>query len=109
MIALYVNNLYYKHDAIDITVPGSMQDACHINFVIDLAHHSLCGSVVEHHSAESEELRLNCSWELKIFSLSHACATIAAFSMGIFYFHDSNLFGNLKLYVKKLDPFLKRD
>ena len=73
MIALYVNNLYYKHDAIDIVDPSSMHDVCHINFVIDLAHRSLCGSVVEHHSAESEELRLNCSWELKIFSSSHAC------------------------------------
>ena len=28
----------YKHDAIDIADPNSMQDACHINFVIDLAH-----------------------------------------------------------------------
>ena len=37
----------YKHDAIDIPDPGSMQDACHVNFVIDLAQ-SLCGSVVEH-------------------------------------------------------------
>ena len=27
--------------------------------------------------------------------------------MGIFYFHDSNFFRNLELYVKKLDPFLK--
>ena len=28
----------YKHDAIDIADPSSMQDACHMNFVIDLAH-----------------------------------------------------------------------
>ena len=28
----------YKHYAIDIADPSSMQDACHINFVIDLAH-----------------------------------------------------------------------
>ena len=28
----------YKHDAIDITDLSSMQDACHMNFVIDLAH-----------------------------------------------------------------------
>ena len=27
-----------KHDAIDIADPSSMQDACHMNFVIDLAH-----------------------------------------------------------------------
>ena len=29
-----------EHDAIDIAGPSSMQDACHMNFVIDLAH---CG------------------------------------------------------------------
>ena len=28
----------YKHDAIDIADPCSMQDACHMNFVIDLTH-----------------------------------------------------------------------
>ena len=31
----------YKHYAIDITDPSSMQDACHMNFVIDLAHHGV--------------------------------------------------------------------
>ena len=30
----------YKHDAIDIADPSSMQDVCHMNFLIDLAH---CG------------------------------------------------------------------
>ena len=28
----------YKYDAIDIADPSSMQGACHMNFVIDLAH-----------------------------------------------------------------------
>ena len=28
----------YKHYAIDIADPSSMQDACHMNLVIDLAH-----------------------------------------------------------------------
>ena len=28
----------YKHDSIDITDPGCMQDACHMKFLIDLAH-----------------------------------------------------------------------
>ena len=28
----------YKHDAIEITDPSSMQDVCHMNFVIDFAH-----------------------------------------------------------------------
>ena len=31
----------YKHYAIDIADPRSMQDACHMNFVIDLAHHGV--------------------------------------------------------------------
>ena len=30
--------MFYKHYAIDIADPSSMQDACHMNFVIDLAH-----------------------------------------------------------------------
>ena len=29
-------NFIYKHDAIDIADPNSIQDACHMNFVIDL-------------------------------------------------------------------------
>ena len=36
------------------------------------AHLSLCGSVVEHSSAESEGLRFDSSWGLRIFSFSHA-------------------------------------
>ena len=43
---------FFKHDAIDIADPSSMQDACHMNFVIDLAHLRVCGSVVEHGNAE---------------------------------------------------------
>ena len=35
----------YKHYAFDIADPSSMQDAYHMNFVIDLAHRSFCGSV----------------------------------------------------------------
>ena len=31
----------YKNDAINIADPNSMQDMCHMNFVIDLAHQSL--------------------------------------------------------------------
>ena len=34
---------------------------------------SLCGSVVEHPSTESESLRFDSSWGLRIFSFSHAC------------------------------------
>ena len=32
-----LSNSIYKHDAIDFANPSSMQDACHMNFVIDLA------------------------------------------------------------------------
>ena len=28
----------YKHDTIDVTNPSSMQDACHVKFVVDFAH-----------------------------------------------------------------------
>ena len=31
----------YKHYAIDIADPRSMQDACHMNFVRDLAHYGV--------------------------------------------------------------------
>ena len=31
----------YKHCTIDIPDPSSIQDACHMNFVIDLAHRGL--------------------------------------------------------------------
>ena len=44
-------------------VCSSMQDACHMNFVIDLAHRGV--SVAQ--SAESEDLRFNSSRVLRIF------------------------------------------
>ena len=31
-------NLFIYFTAVDIADPGSMQDACHMYFVIDLAH-----------------------------------------------------------------------
>ena len=65
----------YKHDAIDIADPSSMQDVCHMNFVIDLAHCSLYGSVVEHWSMESEGLRFNSLWGLRIFFLCPVLVT----------------------------------
>ena len=60
----------YKHYAVDIADPSSMQVACHMNFVIDLAHRG--GSVVEHRSTESKGLRFDSLWGLIIVSLSHA-------------------------------------
>ena len=40
-IVTNVGQRIYKHYAIDIADPSSMQDACHVNFVIDLAHHGV--------------------------------------------------------------------
>ena len=57
----------YKHDAIDVANPSSMQDACHMNFVIDFANRSLCGLVVEYRSAEFEGLTFASSWGLRKF------------------------------------------
>ena len=42
----------YKHDAMDIADPSSLQDMCHMNFVIDLAHHSV--SVVQWQSIRTQ-------------------------------------------------------
>ena len=63
-----VGQRIYKHYAIDIADPSSMQDACHMNFVIDLAHRRVCGSVIEHRSAESEGLRFDSSWGYRMFT-----------------------------------------
>ena len=35
---VYMTHTIFKHDAIDIAYPSSMQEMCHMNFVIDLAH-----------------------------------------------------------------------
>ena len=64
--------LFYKYDATDIADLSSLLDACHIDFVIDLAHRSCCCSVVEHRSTKSEDLMFDSSLELRLFSLSHA-------------------------------------
>ena len=56
-----------------MTDPSSMQDAGHMNFVIDLAHRGVSvAQGLEHRSAESEGLRFDSSWRLRIVSLSHA-------------------------------------
>ena len=47
----------YKHNAIDIADPSSMLDACHTNFVIDLAHHGVSVAwcrALEHRIRRSE-------------------------------------------------------
>ena len=61
----------------------TLQDLFHKNFIIDLAHHSLRGSVVEYRNSESEGLRFNSSWGLRIFSLFHAREKMKPFSISL--------------------------
>ena len=58
--------------SIDIADPNSMQDGYHELRNRPRLLESLCDSVVEHRSKESEGLRFDSSWGLRIFSLSHA-------------------------------------
>ena len=37
-LTIFLSYSITKYDAIDIADPSSMQDACYMNFVIDLAH-----------------------------------------------------------------------
>ena len=64
----YLQTLRYRHC-------GSWQYARRVSYGLRNAPSSpwsLCSSVVEHRSAESEGLRVDSSWGLRIFSLSHA-------------------------------------
>ena len=57
----------YKHYTFDIADRHccSLQDVCHMNFVIDLAHRGVSvAQWLEHRSAESEGVRLDSSWRL---------------------------------------------
>ena len=68
----------YKHNAIDIADPSSILDACHTNFVIDLAH---CGvSVAQCRASEGRIGRSEVQFPmwtqnffLFFFQLSHTC------------------------------------
>ena len=70
----YLSSLLFylqKHDAVDILA------VCRTRVMYELRNgprppKSLCGSVVEYRSAETEDLRFHSSWELRTFSLSHA-------------------------------------
>ena len=65
----YLQTLRYRHC-------GSWQYARRVSYGLRNAPSSpwsLCSSVVEHRSAESEGLRVDSSWGFRIFSLSHAC------------------------------------
>ena len=71
-----------------------MQNACHVNFVIDPTSRSLCGAIVEHWSAESEGLRLDPSWELRNF-LCHTLVSRRKTSFFISSPHETIIFSRL--------------
>ena len=66
-----------KHNAIDITDPSSTQDACHMNFVIDLAHHRVSVAQWQSIGARNPNVwgSIPSSWGLRTFSSSHAFST----------------------------------
>ena len=63
----------YKHDAIDIADPSSMQDACHKNFLIDLAHRRVSVAHWKNIGARNPKVWGSIPHEAsEFFSLSHA-------------------------------------
>ena len=62
----------YKHYAFDIADPGSMQDMCHMNFVIDLAHRGVSVAQWQCIGARNPKVWGSIPHGLRIFSLSHA-------------------------------------
>ena len=57
----------------DIADPNSMQDTCHMNFVIDLAYRGVSvAQWSEHRSAEIRRSAVRFVMGLRIFSFSHA-------------------------------------
>ena len=68
----------YKHNAIDIADPSSMLDACHTNFVIDLAHRgvSVARCRASEHRIRKSEVRFLMGLRIFSFFLSfvpHLC------------------------------------
>ena len=68
----------YKHNAIDIADPSSMLDACHTNFVIDLARRGVSVAwcrALEHRIRRSEVgfLVRTQNFFIFFFHLSHTC------------------------------------
>ena len=81
-----------KHYAINIADTNSMQDAGHMNFTIDLAHRGVfVAQWLEHLRAESEGLKFDSSWGLRIFSLSHARDKTKKKYLSLFLYRAQNL------------------
>ena len=81
----------YKHDTVDISDPSSMQDMCHMNFVIGLAPIEslwLNGKALEHGIWWSEAQFLIGT---QSFSLSHACDKKKKKPLSLFLYWAQNL------------------
>ena len=73
----------YKHDPIDTTDPSSMKNTHEL--YEPLSSVSLSGSEGEHQGMESEGLRFDSSWGLRLFTLSHTCDKM----INIFFYHNN--------------------
>ena len=74
----------YKHDLIDTTDSSSVKNTCEL-YDEPLSSLSLSGSEGEHQGMESEGLRFDSSWGLRLFTLSHACDKMK----NIFFYHKN--------------------
>ena len=73
----------YKHDPIDTTDSSSMKNTYEL--YEPLSSLSLSGSEGEHQGMESEGLRFDSSWGLRLFTLSHTCDKM----INIFFYHKN--------------------
>ena len=74
----------YKHDPIDTTDSSSVKNTCEL-YDEPLSSLSHSGSEGEHQGMESERLRFDSSWGLRLFTLSHACDKMK----NIFFYHKN--------------------
>ena len=74
----------YKHDPIDTTDSSSVKNMCEL-YDEPLSSLSHSGSEGEHQGMESERLRFDSSWGLRLFTLSHACDKMK----NIFFYHKN--------------------
>ena len=70
----------YKHNAIDIADPSSMLDACHTNFVIDLAHRgvSVARCRASEHRIRRSEVRFLMGTQNFFFFFFFICPTLVS-------------------------------
>ena len=73
----------YKHDPIDTTDSSSVKNTHEL--YEPLSSVSLSGSEGEHQGMESEGLRFDSSWGLRLFTLSHTCDKM----INTFFYHNN--------------------